>query len=119
MLIFVSSDTNKCCSVPRLWAPHATPASLMQSSTGQVSSVVSGSEKHERQSKMGKVEVQEVFDLTDLHNNWREICTQKQYYVWVPNARKKAKKPLAALKRVHELVKFIHYSTLTLCCTMF
>ena len=74
---------------------------------------MSGSEKQERQSKMGKVEVQEVFELTELHDKWNEICRPKQYYVWMPNTKRKATKPKSAIKRVHKLVKFIFHAYLT------
>ena len=66
---------------------------------------MSVSEKTERQSKVGKVEVQEVFELTELQNHWSEICSSKQYYVWVPGAKRKAKKPESVSTRVHKYVQ--------------
>ena len=43
-------------------------------------------------SEVSQVEVQEVFDLDDLHSDWHETFQAKKYYVWVPNPNKKSTK---------------------------
>ena len=42
--------------------------------------------------RTARMEVQEVFEFEELNRNWNETFEQKQYYVWVPNPKRKEKK---------------------------
>ncbi|CAH1786881.1 unnamed protein product [Owenia fusiformis] len=43
--------------------------------------------------RINKVEVQELFDVSDLQQDWNETFVGKQYYVWVPKATDKSTTP--------------------------
>ncbi len=75
-------------SKPRV--PNATPASPMRSTSIPTSAGPLHKTRATGPGKpIGQVEVQEVFDLDDLHSDWSETFMAKKYYVWVPNTSRK------------------------------
>ena len=79
-------------SYPKVRAPNASPASQLRSGTSV--SLDTGTKKLP---KFSKVEVQEVFELEDLHSNWDKTFRATQCYVWVPHDPKN-KRPRSRYK---------------------
>lgn len=79
-----SSECLVCGSAPKTRAPNATPASFLASTDklghldGHKGSFVN------RIPRVGKVEVQEVFDPADLNSDWQDTFKAKKFYVWMP-----------------------------------
>ncbi|XP_071096278.1 uncharacterized protein [Haliotis cracherodii] len=79
-------------SLPAL-PTSATQASLKTCDpTPAITSSSRESLESQKKSRMRVVEVQEVFDVDDLNNQWDETFLTRQYYVWVPNPKKAGRK---------------------------
>ena len=58
------------------------------------------------QYNVARMEVQEVFEFEELNRNWNETFEQKQYYVWVPNPKRKRNTKLRASS---DAIQRFHY----------
>ncbi|XP_013400152.1 uncharacterized protein LOC106166216 isoform X2 [Lingula anatina] len=74
---------NREKSFPQTKVPQATPASSQRSPSRRV-----------LPPRVNHVEVQEMFEPTDLSAEWQETFLPRQHYVWVPNpsSKKETKK---------------------------
>ncbi|XP_076455185.1 uncharacterized protein LOC143289868 isoform X3 [Babylonia areolata] len=82
----ISQPLRSAASFGMTPAPYATPVSPDKASRSSV------------QPGLRVVEVQEVFDASDLNSRWDETFITKQFLVWVPNPnRSSSKKPLLAI----------------------
>lgn len=67
-------------SFPKTKTPHASPITSQHFGRAE-----------KRVPQIKRVEVQEVFEKEDLEAPWTDTFMTKQYYVWVPNPKKKKK----------------------------
>lgn len=77
------------CSFPTVPPPRGSPASMHPKVIASTPAPVLPSPPK----KLGKIEVQEVFDLEELNRGWQDTFMTKQYYVWVPNPNRQNKPP--------------------------